>query len=289
MTIGIIGDGAWGKALSQILQSNGHQPQIYGPDDTVLSHDILMLSLPVPYMRNALKKLEFDISQIKIINTSKGIERVTHKLPYDIVNDVKGTVAYYTLVGPSFASEVVNRDPTIINLGTREADGQNIKALFENEYFKVTITNSVEALEMSAALKNVYAIASGIADALEFKTNTKIYLLMQAIKEIETINTFLHHVIDSTAYPALIGDLFLSCSSNESRNFMFGQSICKMSAEEALENLKTVEGYFTADSIPFLEEKMKISIPLARFVYQSIHTTNHIDMKDSFLKAIQLF
>jgi glycerol-3-phosphate dehydrogenase (NAD(P)+) len=244
--------------------------------------DIYVICLPVQVMRSALKRAKFEKDRkIVIVNCSKGIEKKTNKLPSDIVLEtVSSNFDYYSLVGPSFASEVKAKQPTIVNVGYKDnCDAKLIKQLFVTGYFRVKLTKGVRDLELSSALKNVYAIACGICDGLKYKNNTRSLIISSAIQELYKIIN-----LKRTGVVGTIGDLILTCSSSESRNFKFGQLITKYKIKEALIKVgATVEGLGTVDSVKMFNK------PLLNFVNSIVVSDNPKNVKikfDEFLNKL---
>jgi glycerol-3-phosphate dehydrogenase len=233
-------------------------------------------------MRSALKRAKFEKDKkIIIINCSKGIEKKTNKLPADIISETIGCdMDYYSLIGPSFASEVRAKKPTIVNIGYKtNCNSKLIKQLFVTNYFRVKLTKGVKELELSSALKNVYAIACGVCDGLGYKYNTRALIISTAISELYKIIN-----LKRTGVIGTIGDLILTCSSSESRNFKFGQLIIKYKNKEALKRVgTTVEGLGTVESVRIFNK------PLLNFVANIIKNDNpkHIKIKfDEFLNKL---
>src|SRR2546423_2028050 len=182
MKVTIIGNGVWGNALYSVLKNNSSNVSFAKKGVTVGESDIIVLSLPTQSIRESLQYIPQKKNLI-IINTAKGIEQETHLLPHQIVRSVFGEdVHYFTLIGPSFAKEVLLKMPTIINLGYKKRSVKNIRVqqLFQTDYFSVKLTRSVEPLEISAAFKNIYAIVCGLSDGLGYGINTRVRLIISA-------------------------------------------------------------------------------------------------------------
>ncbi len=174
--------------------------------------------------------------------------------------------------------------PTLVNLGYRDKDkAQEIKKLFQTDYFRVKVTCGIRSLELAAAFKNIYAIACGVTDGLGFGMNTRVKIMCLAMDEFNKLRTKLDYKIDDSALPATIGDLILTCNSSESRNFSFGKLLVNNSPEKALKKIKQiVEGYYTVESIPEFEKETGVKLPLARFVYDVIRAIDSKKIKERF-------
>lgn len=226
-------------------------------------------------MRSALKRAKFEKDRkVLIVNCSKGIEKKTNKLPYEIVSEtVASDFEYYSLIGPSFASEVKEKKPTLVNVGyMNNCNLKLIKDIFVTSYFRIKITKGVKELELASALKNVYAIACGICDGLGYRLNTRSLIISSAIQELYKIIN-----LKRTGVIGTIGDLVLTCSSSESRNFKFGQLITKYKIKDALVKVgATVEGLGTVDSIKTFNKS------LLNFVFEIIKNDNPKKVKEKF-------
>lgn len=288
MKVAFIGNGTWGKAVASLVTKNQHEVTFLTNGKASVDR-VLVLTLPTQAMRGALEKIVVSQSTI-VVNCAKGIERKTHKLPFQIVRDVLGkNMQYYSLIGPSFAAEVISQMPTIVNLGFTNSNGEiKVKKIFETDYFRVRETKGVEALELAAAFKNVYAIATGIADGLGFGTNTRVKLMLLAMEEFSGLCKKLGYHFDQSAMPGIFGDLILTCSSSESRNFTFGKFLVNLPATQALEKVgSTVEGYYTAASIAYFADKVGAKLPLAQFVALAVEGGKADQIKNSFFDFVK--
>lgn len=274
MRIKIIGDGAWGTALSRLLVTNGHEITFWDKKEQIDPLDAVVVAVPTQAIRGVLNNYGRNLSKSIIINSAKGIEQKSHQMPVQIIKGILGPeIKYYTLIGPSFAQEVNLKMPTLVNLGGYDGEMQQICDLFETDFFRVRPTKAVEALELAGALKNVYAIACGIADGLGFKINTRAKLITIAYEEFQRLASNLNYAIDEDARPGILGDLVLTCSSIESRNFRFGKYLATSSIEESVKKVNsTIEGYNTVFSILNFSEKCPM--PLAEFVLTIIEENN---------------
>mgnify|MGYP001469395617 CR=1 FL=1 len=288
MKIGILGNGAWGSAVATLFQENGHEITILENGDVVPDSSIIFSAIPTQALREVVSAIQFSPSSI-FINGAKGIEQDTHLLPYEIVKELLPEAEYLTLMGPSFAGEVKSKMPTLVNLGYRNEEvAQRVKDLMQTDYFRIRLTKSIRSLELSAAFKNIYAIASGIAEGLGFGTNTRVKLILLAIEEVDRLRLALGFNSDDQSLPATVGDLILTSSSEESRNFRFGEGLVHSNPEEVLAQIKeTVEGYYTALSVPHFEIKTNSSYPLAHFVYDVCYSESEVSIRDRFMEFVK--
>ncbi len=287
MRVSILGDGVWGSVLGKILVSNGHEVTFWNRKNQIDPADFVVIAIPTQAIRGVFKNYGRNLKKAVIINCAKGLEKGSQKLPSEIVQELLGTeIEYFTLIGPSFAQEVGDKMPTLVNLGGHNGKTQDICNLFKTDYFRVRPTKSVEALELAGALKNVYAIACGIADGLGFGENTRAKLITIAYEEFLRLATKLKYGIDEETRPGILGDLVLSCSSIESRNFSFGKNLVKYSVKESIKKVdSTIEGYNTAFSILHFSEKS--AMPLGEFVLRIIEENNPKKVGNRFADLVK--
>lgn len=293
MKIKILGNGVWGNALYSVLIQNNATVSFLERGEKTADQDVVVLSLPTQAMRDALQNISFTGKHKIVINSSKGVERDTYLLPSQIVHSVLGEdIEYYSLIGPGFAEEVVEKMPTLVNLGYKHesVNNQKIRELFLTDFFRVRLSKGIDVLEISAALKNVYAIACGLAHGLGYATNTRIKLLVLAIEEMNTLYKNLQLDADANITAGTLGDLILTCNSINSRNFKFGTLLARYKVSEALQLVdSTVEGYNTLASIDYFKEKAHTELPLASFIYQIVTNDNPKEVKknfDNYMKSI---
>lgn len=291
MVIKIIGKGAWGNCIAEPLKENGHTVKLLGRGEIALSDaDIVVLAIPTNAIREALQGAK-TIKGLTIINCSKGIELTTHKLPFAITKEIlHPTTRYFTLLGPSFAHELQEKMPTLVNLGFtgEEKEAKQMKKLFETSYLRIHLVSGVASLELGGAMKNIYAIACGVADGLGFGVNTRIKLVITAIEEYYRLCEGLGYALDTRGVGGVIGDFMLTGSSTLSRNFQFGKSLVKYPVEEALQQVgATVEGYTTISSLTSLMNQAKVHLPLAFFVEKIVTSKKKEDIRQHFLDFVK--
>lgn len=289
MNISILGNGAWGKAMYSVITQNSTSVKLLGRGETSADNDIVVLAVPTQSIRDALEQVTFKNKKI-IINTAKGIEKSTHLLPHEIISGGFGKhIEYYSLIGPSFANEVMLQMPTLVNLGYKDAYESvgAVHTVLQTDYFRVKPVKGVQLIEMSGALKNIYAIACGIAEGLGYGTNTRVKLLVHAIEEMNKLCDALRFPRTSDETAGTIGDLILTCNSVESRNFKFGSLLARLSVQESLSTVaSTVEGYHTLDSLNYFEANAGIQLPLARFLAEVISRDDPQTLREEFNRFV---
>ena len=297
--IGMIGAGSWGTALTWLLTNNGHHVTMWsalGPEiemlkrdheqkdklpgvilsqDTVFTTqlseavegmDLLVLAVPSPFTRSTSKQLKglMHDGQI-IVNVAKGIEEDTLLTLSQIIEEEIPQAEVAVLSGPSHAEEVGKGMPTAIVAGAyRKKTAEYIQNIFMSEVFRVYASPDVLGIELGAALKNVVALAAGIADGLGCGDNTKAALITRGIKEISRLGMKMGGHFESFYGLSGIGDLIVTCASMHSRNRRAGILIGKgYSMEEAMKEVKmVVEGVYSAKAAMGLARRYDVPLPI---------------------------
>lgn len=285
MQVDVVGKGAFGQAMTYLLQKNKHDVRSVGRGE-VISADAVVLCVPVQSIRDVLPLIQFPRQSGIIVNTAKGIENTTHYFPFQLVNEFfADSIQYYSLMGPSFSDEIMENMPTLVNIGygAQSQDRENVRKLFQTDTFRCTLIEGYELLEVASAMKNVYAIGCGIADALGYKENTRVTILNLAIAEMQQYFCNLTYKLCMEATGSMIGDLILTCSSQKSRNFQFGKLLVKHTPQESFRMLNsTVEGFNTIQSFEFFQTKTSVRLPLASFIVSLVHNKNK-DLRKQFM------
>lgn len=271
MQVAIIGKGLFGSAIGSLLEHNAI-PFRYVDIDLPMEHvaDIVIIATPTQHLRSALiHNREWFAPHVQFINVSKGIEQHSHLLPHQIIAELFADSAYYCLMGPSFADDLKQAQPTILNLGCLENPPSNeLLKLFKTPYCAIMPTSDLVAIEYMAALKNVYAILCGFAAGIGFGPNTQARLITLALQESVEYIKACGYSLSTAVQPGIVGDLFMTCSSSNSRNFSFGALLAHHLPHEALAKINaTVEGYYTSASIQALVEAHKVPLPLATLTH----------------------
>ena len=301
--IGIIGAGSWGTALAWLLSNNGSRvtvwsvieeeiqmlkegreqkdklPGVILPADmefttdlasAVDGKDMLVLAVPSPYTRSTAAKLApYVKSGQKIINVAKGIEESTLMTLSEIIEEEIPQAETAVLSGPSHAEEVGKGIPTTIVVGAKNRQtAEFLQNLFMSPVFRVYISSDVMGIEIGAALKNVVALAAGMADGLGYGDNTKAALITRGIAEIARLGISMGGRIETFYGLTGIGDLIVTCASMHSRNRRAGILIGKgASMEEAMKEVKmVVEGVYSAKAGYALSQKYGVSMPIVEQV-----------------------
>lgn len=322
-SISVIGAGSWGTALALLLHNNGHEvtlwsaladevevlqtkrenpdklPGVKLPDEMMITGDLketiedknlLVLAVPSPFVRSTAHSMKDLVKKDQIIvNVAKGIEEKTLMTLSQVIEDELPQADVAVMSGPTHAEEVVKGIPTTIVVGANsKKTAEYVQGLFMSEVFRVYTSPDVLGIEVGAALKNVVALAAGIADGLGYGDNTKAALITRGIAEIGRLGTAMGGRVETFGGLSGIGDLIVTCASMHSRNRRAGILIGKgYSYEEAMKEVKmVVEGVYSAKAAMGLAEKYKVQLPIIEQVNEVLFHGKKADeaVKDLMLR-----
>ena len=300
--VSIIGAGSWGTALAFLLHENGHQvtewsafekeaeslrtehrlktlPDLVLPDDmeftsdlerAMKEKDLLVVAVPSIYVRETARKMKPFLKEGQlVVNVAKGIEEATLMTLTDILEEELPGADVAVLSGPSHAEEVSRGLPTTCVAGAKtRKTAEKIQNIFMSPVFRVYISPDILGIEIGGALKNVIALAAGIADGLGYGDNTKAALITRGIAEISRLGTAMGANPSTFSGLSGIGDLIVTCASMHSRNrragILIGQGKTK---DEAMEEVQmVVEGVFSAKAAFALAQKYNVEMPIVEQV-----------------------
>lgn len=304
--VAILGAGSWGTSLAALLSA--HEPVLWDHDEAravalqaartnarylpgvalpdavrVTSHlsvavraaRVVVLALPSHTLRGTAKRLRetigFGTHQI-VVNVAKGLEESTGKRPLEVLREELPQPASHlvSLVGPSHAEEVARHMPTtVVVAGTDRGVLAEVQELFTTETFRVYTNDDVIGVEMAVALKNVIAIAAGMADGLGFGDNTKGALLTRGLAEMARLGLACGARAETFSGLAGLGDLVTTAISRHSRNRNLGEAIARgRTLEGALADLGMVaEGVRTARAVVGLAREKAVDVPISEEVH----------------------
>ena len=296
--IAVLGGGSWGIAIAVLLHKNGHEITIWSALETeigmlkekhehkmlpgvklaedmiftaddkeaVVGKDLLVMAVASSYTRSTSNRLSSHIENgQKILNVAKGIEENTLMTLSEIIEQEIPQADVAVMSGPSHAEEVGRGIPTSIVVGAKSrATAEYIQNLFMNEAFRVYISPDVLGMELGGSLKNVVALAAGIADGLGYGDNTKAALITRGITEIARLGTVMGGKFETFCGLTGIGDLIVTCASMHSRNRRAGILIGQgKSYEEAMAEVQmVVEGVYSAKAAMALAKKYNVQMPI---------------------------
>lgn len=314
--IGILGAGAWGTALAmslsrkkkvvsilarepQVVQSinyqhentmflSGHKldPLIKATNDlqeACHDADIIMLVIPSQYVRKMVEELSsFLNSEIPIVCCAKGVEAETGLLMSEIILEALPNNPLAILSGPTFAKDVALNLPTALALACNNQDlCQKIADTLASQYFRVYRSNDLIGAQIGGAVKNVLAIACGILEGRAMGDNARAALITRGLAEMSRLAIAKGAQSRTLMGLSGLGDLTLTCSTRQSRNFSLGISLGQgHKLKKIMAETNTVaEGVFTATSISKLSRGLNVDMPICSAIDSILNAEDNIDKK----------
>lgn len=301
--VSIIGAGSWGLGLAILLNNNGHGVKVWSvfPEEieelkvtrenkkclpgvkipetieftadteyAVTTADVIVMAVASPYTRSTSKIIAPFVKKGQyIVNVGKGIEEDSLLTLCQIIEEEIPNVTVAVLSGPSHAEEVGRGIPTTCVIGThKKKDAEYLQNIFMSDVFRVYTSPDMLGICIGGALKNVIALAAGIADGLGYGDNTKAALITRGIAEIARLGIAMG--ADAITFTGLsgIGDLIVTCASMHSRNRRAGILIGKgYTKDEAMKEVQmVVEGVFSAKAALQLAKKYNVDMPIVEQV-----------------------
>ncbi len=307
-SVAILGGGSWGTALALVLSRKDIEVDIWlrskeqlediyktktnkkylpgislnnrikfsnSPENVLKNKEFIIISLPVPTIRENLKKFKDYISEDAIIvNVSKGIENDSLKRVSEIVAEILPNNKYAMLSGPSHAEEVAIQHPTTVIAASKSIEiSKKVQDLFMEKNFRVYTNQDLLGVELGGALKNVIALGAGISDGLGYGDNAKAALMTRGIFEMARLGESMGANKSTFLGLSGIGDLIVTCTSKHSRNrkagILLGQGL---SLEEAIERTgMVVEGIKTTKSVYEISKNYNVSMPITEEIYKLVY------------------
>ncbi len=306
--VAVIGDGGWGTTLAIGLVNEGYNVTLWGafadyvellnkkrenvkflpgieiPEKLKITSDLgaavkgakyIVLAVPSVYVREVLTSIkDRDFYDAKFISVTKGIEKKSLLRISEVVAEILGDLPLSVLSGPSIAYEVARGMPaTVVAASSDLSLAKETQTLFMTERFRVYTSTDVVGVELGGSLKNIIAIASGIADGLGFGANAKAAILTRGMQEIMRLGLAMGARRDTFGGLSCMGDLITTCMSKHSRNRWLGEEIGKgKSPKDAVSSTEMiVEGYVTAKSAFELSKKYDVEMPLVAEIYEILY------------------
>lgn len=297
--VSVIGAGSWGTALAVVLHNNGHEVCIWSAieseitmlsekheqveklpgvklaedmvfttdlEQAVVEKDMLVLAVPSPFTRSTAAAMKPYVAEGQlIVSVAKGIEENTLMTLSQIIKEEIPQCQVAVLCGPSHAEEVGVGLPTILVAGAAKREiAELVQSTFMNEVLRIYTSPDVLGMELGASLKNVIALAAGMADGLGYGDNTKAALITRGISEMSRLAIAMGAKQETLNGLTGIGDLIVTCASKHSRNrragYLMGQGY---TMQQAMDEVKmVVEGVYSAKAAMALAEKYQVALPL---------------------------
>ena len=234
--------------------------------EAILGKDFLVLAVPSPFTRATAKKMSPYVAEGQIIvDVAKGIEETTLMTLSGQIKEEIPQADVAVLSGPSHAEEVGRKLPTTCVIGaTTRKTAEYLQSAFMSKVFRVYTSPDILGIELGGSLKNVIALAAGIADGLGYGDNTKAALITRGIAEIARLGVKMGGKLETFTGLTGIGDLIVTCASVHSRNrragYLMGQG---KTMQEAMDEVQmVVEGVYSAKAARKLAEKYEVSMPI---------------------------
>ena len=317
--IAVVGSGSWGMAISNHLAEMGNAVKVWSfteeeknlinnerkcmfiPDmvldekiycsndvvEVVKDADYIFHVTPSKVTRNVFKQYKDYVKDKPIVICSKGLENATLKTLDEVMLEELPTAKIAAFSGPSYATEVVKHIPTAIILASKHDDVlDEVSSLLMNEYMRIYKSRDVVGVEVGGALKNIIAFCAGICAELNFGTNAEAALITRGLAEITRIGEKMG--ADKNTFFGLsgLGDLILTCSSDESRNRRAGRLIGKgKTIEETKKEIgMTIESVENIEVAKKLAEKYDVEMPIVNAAYDVLY--NNLKPQDAVNKLM---
>ena len=305
MNCSVVGAGAWGTALANVLAANGHRVALWARepdvveainrdrenrrflpgvcvadavvatgriDDALGGAELVIYVAPSHALREVVESGARSVrADAVLVVASKGIERGSLEIMSDVVADTLPSHSVVALSGPTFAAEVAKGQPTaVVAASTHAAAAECVQRALSSDVFRVYTHDDVIGVELGGALKNVMAVATGIADGLGLGFNSRAALITRGLAEMTRLGVALGARQATFAGLAGLGDLVLTCTGALSRNRALGMEIGKGSTlEQALAGKDTVaEGVLNTISARALAEREGVDMPIVHAVHR---------------------
>jgi len=324
--VAVIGAGGWGTALAKILSENALEvvlwcreedvrrsiaergendrflPGIALPaslrttgslEEAVLGAEVLLLAVPSPYVRSVASELApWARGAANVVSATKGLEETTHLRMSEVISQTLEGAAPVVLSGPTFAREVALGEPTALVAASAALEGaKKIQACFSTPSFRIYTNDDVLGVELGGALKNVIALAAGVATGLGLGHNPKAALMTRGLAEISRLVEAMGGRRETLAGLAGMGDLVLTCTGHLSRNRQVGIELGKgRSLEDVLGGMEQVaEGVRTTHAAVALAKEHGVEMPIVHQMERLLRgeTTPEDVMRDLMTRPLK--
>ena len=305
--IAVIGSGSWGVALAMLLNSNGHDVKIWSYseeeariinedkkckflpnitipeglkcytslEETLEGTEIVLIVTPSNVIRTTMNNMLPFVKENQVfVLCSKGMEKETQRVYTEVIKEICPNNMVSALSGPSHAEEVSEGIPTAVVISSEDdVLSERLQTVFMNPRFRVYINDDLLGVEMGGSLKNIIALACGIANGLGYGDNTLAAVITRGTVEISRLGVEAGAKRQTFYGLTGVGDLFVTCSSKHSRNRRAGILIGQgKTVEEAVKEVgMVVEGINAVEGAYILAQKHSVSTPIINEMYDIIH------------------
>lgn len=308
-TFAVLGAGSWGTALAMLLADNGHRTRLWAhtpahaealqrdrgnerylpgipfPPGLTISADlsavvpaadVVLLVVPSHAFRETLRKLKPQLQpQQKVAWGTKGLEPDTRKLLHQLAREELGAGTPTAVIsGPTFAKEVARKLPGAVTVASEDkAFALEMARALHNDYFRAYTSQDIIGVEIGGAVKNVLAIAAGMADGLGFGANARAALIARGVAEILRLGVALGAQTETFMGLTGLGDLVLTCTDDQSRNRRLGLGLGQGKSQQDTVGAigQVVEGINTSREIHALAQDHAVEMPISEQVYLILH------------------
>lgn len=307
--VAVLGAGSFGTALAHHIAVNSHNVFLWARDEALLDAidtdgenkkylpgvtlaesvicckdfsqavacaDHVLIAIPSQYFSQTLDLINTDVqANCGVLWACKGLEAGTGRFLSDVVADKLGSDRNHAVLsGPTFAKELACSLPTAITVAANsQVYAESIVSLLHSDRFRTYISDDIRGVQMGGAFKNIYAIAAGISDGLNFGANTRVAVITRGLAELMRLGEILGGRSETLMGLSGVGDLILTCTDDQSRNRRFGLALGRgQSAEQALLEIgQSVEGVVATNVAFRLAQEKGVSMPIVEQVYRVIN------------------
>jgi len=319
--IGVVGSGIWGTALAITAERAGNSVLCWARDgnvvkdinenhknskylgDVILSDnikatsvlgevflfaDVVLLTVSAQHTREIMKKIKPYIRPSNVVVIcAKGIEADSGQMLSEIAEEELGDVDIAILSGPGFARDVVDKKFVSVTIGAKkEKVAKMVAEMIGTPYFRPYMTTDIISVQIGGSVKNVIAIASGIVEGAQFGDGARAALITRGFHEMAKLTEKLGGSLTTLKGMCGLGDLVMTASCLQSRNFSFGVEIgkCGSAIELIKENTKTVEGVYTTRAVVKRAKELGIEMPISEVMEKILF--DGISLKDGMSELL---
>jgi glycerol-3-phosphate dehydrogenase (NAD(P)+) len=279
--ISVLGAGAWGSALADAAARTGRAVTLHGrnAEAKAAAADAILLVVPTQALRGLMQTLAPALRDgIPLLACSKGIERESGKFVTEIIAECAPRVRPAILSGPGFAADVARGLPTAVTLAASdERLAAGLAGALRSSAFRVYHSTDVRGVEIGGAAKNVLAIAAGIVIGRRLGASAQAATITRGFAELIRFGQAYGARMETLTGLSGLGDLVLTCTSPQSRNYSLGLALGEGQSLAAASAGKLVEGIFTASALVRMARDKNISVPIAEAVDDILSARVNID------------
>lgn len=312
-TIGIIGGGAWGTALAQCFAGAGKRAIIWAREEDVVSSingkhentmflpgiplhknvsatgsltdaakaDAILIVTPAQHLRSTLNGMKASLGEkTPLVICAKGVEIETGALLSQIASEVVPTSPIAILTGPTFAAEIARGLPSAVTLAMKDKDAaEKLAEDLSSKSLRMYPSDDIIGAQVGGAVKNVIAIACGVIEGKKLGDSARAALVTRGLAEIARLASALGAKRETLMGMCGVGDLILTCSSMQSRNFSLGVALGQgQTLEEILAKRNSVtEGVHTAKALAVMAKNNAVDMPISDAVYRCLSEGANVD------------